>query len=123
MLPETGAFELNRRLDSLVLYGWNGLSRFSVPLLPEPRVLLWLYYWLLYCATRHEVERAKADKEQVDLLDSPMKAADTLLPARGGRHQLPPVAAFIAAANRRFPLSAVKRLEDFNDLMPSFENC
>lgn len=36
MLPETGAFELNRRLESLVLSGCNGLSRFSVPLLPEP---------------------------------------------------------------------------------------
>ena len=36
MLPETGAFELNRRLESLVLSGFNGLSRFSVPLLPEP---------------------------------------------------------------------------------------
>ncbi|MEO3714098.1 DUF6602 domain-containing protein [Roseateles flavus] len=87
------------------------------------RVLLWLYYWLLYCATRHEVERAKAAKEQVELLDSTLAAGDAMLPVRGSKHQLPPVAAFIAAANRRFPLLAVKRLADFNDLIPSFESC
>jgi hypothetical protein len=77
------------------------------------RVLLWLYYWLLYCATQHEVERARADKKQAEILDS----------ALGNKHQLPPVAAFIAAANRRFPLLAVKKLADFNGLIPSVESC
>lgn len=85
------------------------------------RVLLWLYYWLLYCATEHEVERAKVDKEQVELLDSALSAGDAMLPARGGKLQLPPVSAFIAAANRRFPLLAIKALADFNDLIPCFE--
>nr|WP_315494196.1 DUF6602 domain-containing protein [uncultured Rhodoferax sp.] len=84
------------------------------------RVLLWLYYWLLYCATRHEVERAIADNEQVELLDSALAASDAMLPMRGSRHKLPPVAAFIAAANRRFPLFAVGKLTGFNDQLPSF---
>lgn len=87
------------------------------------RVLLWLYYWLLYCATRHEVERAKADKEQVELLNSALTTTEVMPSVRGSKHQLPPVAAFIAAANQRFPLLAVKKLSEFNDLVPSFENC
>lgn len=89
------------------------------------RVLLWLYYWLLYCATRHEVERAKADKEQVELLNSALMnsaltTAEVMPSVRGSKHQLPPVAAFIAAANQSFPLLAVKKLADFNDLIPDF---
>lgn len=86
-------------------------------------MLLWLYYWLLYCATRHEVERAKAEQAQVHILESALTAADAMLPAGGNKHQLPPVAAFIAAANRRFPLLAVKKLADFDGLIPSVESC
>lgn len=87
------------------------------------RVLLWLYYWLLYCATQHEVESAQAGMEQAELLNSALETTDVTLPVRGGKHQLPPIAAFIAAANKRFPLLAVEKLANFNDLIPSFESC
>ena len=92
---------------------------------PEARgmVLLWLYYWLLYCATRHQVERAKADKEQNERLDTVLTTIDEMPLWRGSKHQSPPVTAFIAAANKRFPLLAVKKLADFKELIPSFENC
>jgi len=87
------------------------------------RVLLWLYYWLLYCATRHEVEDAQAGKEQAKLVNSAVAVAAAEPPplTRG----MPPVAAFIAAANKDFPLLPVKKLADVNgnDLIPSFESC
>jgi len=86
-------------------------------------VLLWLYYWLLYCGTKHEVERAQADREDSELLDSTLAATGTQRVEQSRKRQLPPVSAFIDAANRRFPLFAVKKLADFKDLIPDFENC
>lgn len=86
-------------------------------------VLLWLYYWLLYCATQNEVKRAEANKKQAELLNSTLAASDAMFSTQSHQYQVPPVTAFITAANRRFPLVAVKSLADFNGLIPSFESC
>lgn len=67
------------------------------------RVLLWLYYWLLYRATLEEVDETPPQEQ-------------------GSQRQLPPVSAFIAAASNNFPLLEAKKLDDCIGQIPSFES-
>lgn len=67
------------------------------------RVLLWLYYWLLYRATLEEVDKTPQQEQ-------------------GSQRQLPPVSAFIAAASNNFPLLEAKKLDDCIGQIPSFES-
>lgn len=82
--------------------------------------LLWLYYYLLFCATSHEVERARDDKKQREQVDSVLTASDTLLSHGSHNGKIPPVAAFVAAANRRFPLVAWQKLATVTEFTSSF---
>ncbi|ABE43862.1 DUF6602 domain-containing protein [Polaromonas sp. JS666] len=64
------------------------------------RVLLWLYYFLLYCATEREVKKASEDGNNDH---------------GQARAEIPPVKAFIIAASRQFPLVPVQELQKVTD--------
>ncbi len=63
------------------------------------QILIWLYYFLLYCMTERELQKIMKERSN-DI----------------GVSQIPPVKAFINSANLKFPLISLQSLSDITSL-------